>query len=172
MIKKALQTSLIVITIIVGSLSVAYGRAPKSLISDPGAFGVYTGWPDAIGIQYSIFGTFGPQSALRLGVGIPSFYNAFGMDFSGDALFKTDRLGQRGIMKLGGGVNIGYLNHENHFTANSNTFIYPHFLANFSMPLRSGITGFIEPEVGPIFVSQGYGMTAYVALKLGVNFKP
>lgn len=137
-----------------------------------GYFGVYTGLPDAIGGQYTLAGTFGPKSWLRLGVGIPAFYNAFGIDLSGDALFDTAPLGQGGKLKLGGGLNIGFLNSDNEFTRSSNVFAYPHFLANFSMHFNPRLEGFVEPEIGPLFVSRGYGTTARVAVKVGLNFLP
>ena len=137
-----------------------------------GYFGVYTGWPDALGGQYTKPGTFGPGSYLRLGVGIPAFYQAFGIDLSGDALFNTVRFGSQGKMRLGGGLNIGFLDSGNTFTHSSNVFAYPHFLANFSMMFNPHLQGFVEPEVGPLFVSHGYGTTARVAVKVGLNFTP
>lgn len=137
-----------------------------------GHFGVYTGWPDAIGGQYTLSGTFGPGSWLRLGIGIPAFYNAFGIDLSGDALFETTTLGKEGRLKLGGGLNIGFLNSDNQFTRGSNVFAYPHFLANFSMNFTPHLEGFVEPEIGPLFVSRGYGTTGRIALKVGINFLP
>lgn len=137
-----------------------------------GYFGIYTGWPDAIGGQYTTPGAFGPDSALRLGLGIPAFYNAFGLDFSGDGLFRVAPLGDNGELKLGGGVNIGFLSGDNHFTHASNVFAFPHFLANFSMKFNPRLEGFVEPQVGPIFVSRGYGTTGEVMVKAGLNFVP
>ena len=137
-----------------------------------GYFGVYTGWPDAIGGQYTMKGTFGPSSYLRLGVGIPAFYQAFGIDLSGDALFNTVRFGPQGKLRLGGGLNLGFLSSDNTFTRQSNLFVYPHFLANFSMMFNPHLQGFVEPEIGPVFVSRGYGTTARVAVKVGLNFTP
>lgn len=137
-----------------------------------GHFGVYTGLPDAIGGQYTIPGTFGAGSSLRLGVGIPAFYQAFGVDLSGDALFDTAPLGKGGKLKLGGGLNIGFLGSDNEFTQGSNVFAYPHFLANFSMHFNPRLEGFVEPEVGPLFVSRGYGTTGRIAVKVGLNFLP
>lgn len=143
-----------------------------SVLNKAGYFGVYTGWPDAIGGQYTMVGTFGPGSYLRFGVGIPAFYQAFGVDLSGDALFNTARFGPQGKLRLGGGLNIGFLNSDNSFTHDSNTFAYPHFLANFSMMFNPHLQGFVEPEIGPLFVSRGYGTTARVAVKAGLNFTP
>lgn len=135
-----------------------------------GYFGIYTGLPDAIGGQYTLSGTFGPGSSLRLGAGIPAFYNAFGIDLSGDALFDTAALGSQGRLKLGGGLNIGFLNSDNHFTQASNVFAFPHFLANFSMQFNPHLEGFVEPEIGPLFVSRGYGTSGRIAVKVGLNF--
>ncbi|MGA7966928.1 MAG: hypothetical protein WCB49_13760 [Gammaproteobacteria bacterium] len=137
-----------------------------------GYFGVYTGWPDAIGAQYTLTGTFGSGSYLRFGIGIPAFYQAFGVDLSGDALFDTVRFEDQGKMRLGGGLSIGFLNTDNQFTHNSNIFAYPHFLVNFSMMFNSHLQGFVEPEIGPLFVSRGYGTTGRVAVKVGLNFTP
>lgn len=144
--------------------------AGKDPLYARGHFGVYTGWPDAIGGQYTLPGTFGAGSSLRLGVGIPAFYNAFGVDLSGDALFDTSTLGQGGKLKLGGGLNVGFLNSDNEFTRGSNVFAYPHFLANFSMHFNPHLEGFVEPEIGPLFVSRGYGTTGRIAVKVGLNF--
>jgi len=149
-------------------LAHAAGSGPT--VYRTGYFGIYTGWPDAIGGQYTIPETFGSGSSLRLGVGIPAFYQAFGVDVSGDALFDTAKLGDRGELKLGGGVNIGYLNSDNSFTHDSNVFAYPHFLANFSMKFNPHLQGFVEPEAGPLFVSRGYGTTGRIAVKVGLNF--
>lgn len=159
-------------TILCAALLLA-GAAPFAKAAPgTGYFGIYTGWPDAIGGQYTMPGSFGPGSSLRFGIGIPAFYNAFGLDLSGDALFHTAPLGDRGELKLGGGLNIGFLNSGNHFTHDSNVFAYPHFLANFSMKFNPTLEGFVEPEVGPIFVSRGYGTTGEIAVKVGLNFLP
>lgn len=158
----------------VGSLllfaAVALARAAPPAPAD--YFGIYTGWPDAIGGQYTTVGTLGPGSSLRLSIGIPAFYNAFGLDLAGDGLFHTAPLGDGGELKLGGGLNIGFLNSDNHFTQNSNVYVYPHFLANFSMKFDRNLQGFVEPQIGPIFVSRGYGTSGEITVKVGLNFLP
>ena len=165
-------------TIIAGLALAALGfgmpmaRAANTPAPGLGYFGVYTGWPDAIGAQYTLTGTFGRGTYLRFGAGIPAFYQAFGVDLSGDALFDTARFGEQGKLRLGGGLNLGFLDSNNQFTYDSNVFAYPHFLANFSMMFNPHLQGFVEPEVGPLFVSRGYGTTGRVAVKVGLNFTP
>ncbi len=160
------------IAILVATAPLARAAGGKQPVYRPGYFGIYTGLPDAIGGQYTMRGSFGPGSSLRFGVGIPAFYQAFGLDLSADALFRTTPLGSNGELKLGGGVNVGFLSSDNEFTRQSNIFVYPHFLANFSMMFNRQLQGFVEPEVGPLFVSRGYGTTGRIAVKVGVNFTP
>lgn len=171
--KKTIIATATAITVAL-AIPLAHAAGPKQAGMRPGNgyFGVYTGWPDAIGGQYTMRGSFGPGSYMRLGLGIPAFYNAFGIDLSADALFDTSQLGSRGRLRLGGGVNIGFLNSGNNFTHDSNVFAYPHFLANFSMMFNPHLQGFVEPEIGPLFVSRGYGTTGRVAVKVGLNFTP
>lgn len=166
------KKAIIVLAGLAAAAPLAFGAGATAQRDPAGYFGIYTGWPDAVGGQYTMPGTFGPGSSLRLGVGIPAFYQAFGVDLSGDALFHTAPLGERGELKLGGGLNLGFLNSGNHFTHDSNVFAYPHFLANFSMKFNPRLQGFVEPEIGPLFVSRGYGTTGEVAVKVGLNFLP
>lgn len=170
------KTVFAIVSVAALGLAMPFAHAAGTTGSVPtyrgGYFGVYTGWPDALGGQYTMKGTFGPGSYLRLGVGIPAFYQAFGVDLSGDALFNTVRFSPQGKMRLGGGLNIGFLNTDNSFTRQSNLFVYPHFDANFSMMFNPHLQGFVEPELGPLFVSRGYGTTARLAVKVGLNFTP
>lgn len=171
--KKTIFTVLAVAGLALGTpFAHAAGSRSGAMPEGLGYFGIYTGWPDAIGAQYTMTGSFGPGSYLRFGAGIPAFFNAFGLDLSGDVLFHVAPLGTAGKLRLGGGLNIGFLNNDNHFTRRSNVFVFPHFAANFSMMFNPHLQGFVEPEVGPLFVSRGYGTTGQVAVKAGLNFTP
>jgi len=134
-----------------------------SFASAKSYFGVFTGYPEAIGVQYTM------DSGMRFSIGLP-FFGGFGVAGSVDMILGGDSLGVENMdlsYYYGAGASAFFVNYAYYGSAFG---VNGHGLAGIEWVLpNSNIGIFTEAQLGVEYDSY-FGISPFFGGRFGVNF--